>query len=111
MSAVNAIYQWQEGERRLRAAPPEQRPQLERVIERLLAELRRRLGGTFQSEELVELYERGTSWCLDIAVATAPDTPWAWDARVVADTAFARYLREAIDYAGGRLEAGLSTLD
>jgi hypothetical protein len=33
---------------------------------------------------------------------TAPDDPWAWDPRVVVDGAFARYLREAADYAGGR---------
>ena len=33
---------------------------------------------------------------------TAPEDPWAWDAGVVVDAAFARYLREAADYAGGR---------
>jgi hypothetical protein len=33
----------------------------------------------------------------------APHDPWAWDSRVVVDAAFARYLREAVDYAGGRL--------
>jgi hypothetical protein len=32
----------------------------------------------------------------------APDDPYAWDARTVADAAFARYLREATDFAGGR---------
>ena len=32
----------------------------------------------------------------------APEDPWAWDAGVVVDAAFARYLREATDYAGGR---------
>jgi hypothetical protein len=36
----------------------------------------------------------------------APADPWAWEAGVVADTAFARYLREASDYAGGRREIG-----
>jgi len=44
----------------------------------------------------------GTGWCLEIAVETAPDAPWAWDASTVADAAFARYLREAADFAGGR---------
>jgi hypothetical protein len=68
-----------------------------------VAELRRRLGGTFTTDELVELYERdGTAWCLDVAVAAAPSAPWAWDMRTVADAAFARYLREAADFAGGR---------
>jgi len=69
-----------------------------------VAELRRRLGGRFSSQELVELYERGTSWCLQIAMKLAPEDPWAWEAGVVVDAAFGRYLREAADYAGGRRE-------
>ena len=39
---------------------------------------------------------------MDIAVAAAPEHPYAWDARIVADAAFARYLRGAVDFAGGR---------
>jgi hypothetical protein len=35
-------------------------------------------------------------------VAAAPEAPFAWDVRIVGDAAFARYLREAVDYAGGR---------
>jgi hypothetical protein len=100
----NAIYQWQQGERRLRAAPPERRSLLERVTEMLIAELRRRLGGRFSADELVELYGRGTAWCLQAAMNVAPDDPWAWDSAIVVDAAFARYLREASDYAGGRRE-------
>jgi hypothetical protein len=73
------------------------------VTQRIAAELRRRLGGAFTAEELSELYEeQGTDWCVDIAVAVAPEQPYAWDARVVADAAFARYLRRATDFAGGR---------
>lgn len=74
----------------------------ERVVEAIVAELRRRLGGRFTTAELVELYGRGTSWCLQKAVDVAPKDPWAWDASIAADAAFARYLREAADYAGGR---------
>jgi hypothetical protein len=97
-----AIDQWQAGERRLAAAPAGERPVLERVTRRIEAELRRRLGGAFTAEELVELYDEGTGWCTDVAVAAAPDDPYAWDARVVADAAFGRYLRGAVDFAGGR---------
>ena len=98
-----ATFQWQEGERRLRESPPDQRPTLDRVVERILAELRRRLGGPFSTGELVALYERdGTDWTMELANRAAPEDPWSWDPRVVADAAFARYLREAIDYAGGR---------
>lgn len=104
MSFENAIYQWQRGERRLQEAPPERAPLQHRVTDALVAELRRRLGGRFSSAELVDLYEGGTDWCLQLAMKVAPEDPWAWDAGVVVDGAFARYLREAADYAGGRRE-------
>ncbi|HEX4837420.1 MAG TPA: hypothetical protein VFV03_02705 [Solirubrobacteraceae bacterium] len=99
----NAIHQWQQGERRLAQAPAERGLLLQLITDTLVAELRRRLGGRFAAAELVELYEGDTSWCLQLAMDTAPQDPWAWDSRVVVDAAFARYLREAVDYAGGRL--------
>lgn len=97
-----AMQQWQAGERRLRDAAPDERPALERVVDSIVAELRRRLGGPFQIDELVALYGHGTGWCTDIAYGVAPGAPWAWDARTTADAAFGRYVREATDYAGGR---------
>ncbi len=102
MSFEHAIFQWQEGGRRLGAAPSSQRPILERVTDRIVADLRRRLGGRFATAELVDLYEAGTDWCLDLAIATAPDEPFAWDLQMVAGAAFSRYVREADDFAGGR---------
>ncbi len=86
-------------------APPEQRPALEAVVSAIEAELRRRLGGTFTTDELADLYAAGTDWCTDLAADIAPGAPWAWDARTVADTAFLRYLRDARDFAGGRRTA------
>ena len=106
MSFETALYQWQQGERRLGAAPPQHARTLERVVDALASELRRRLGGRFTSQELVDLYEAGTGWCLQTAMAVAPEDPWAWDAALVVDAAFARYLRQAADYAGGRREVG-----
>jgi hypothetical protein len=94
--------QWAAGLRRLEEAPPEQRSVLERVTRQIQDELRRRLGGAFTSEELADLYDAGTSWTSDLAYALAPEQPYAWDVRVVGDAAFARYLREATDFAGGR---------
>jgi hypothetical protein len=96
------VDQWEAGLRRLEEAPPEQRRTLERVSRAIQDELRRRLGGRFTADELAALYDQGTTWCTDLAVAVAPDDPDAWDSRVVADAAFARYLRGASDYAGGR---------
>ena len=75
---------------------------LELVTDAAVAELRRRLGSAYTVDELVELYDRGTSWVLDLAYRVAPEAPWAWDERVIADAAFARYVRGATDYAGGR---------
>jgi hypothetical protein len=99
----NAIHQWRQGERRLSQAPPERGPLLQRITDTLVVELRKRLGGRFSAEELSELYGRGTSWCLQLAMDIAPEDPWAWDSSIVIDAAFARYLHEAVDYAGGRL--------
>lgn len=84
------------------AAPPAHLPTLERVVAGVEAELRRRLGGSFTTDELAELYALGTDWCTDLAATVAPQAPWAWDARTVADAAFLRYLRDARDFAGGR---------
>ena len=75
---------------------------LERVTRAIEAELRRRLGGAFTTDELADFYDQGTGWATDLAVSVAPEDPYAWDTRTVADAAFARYLRGASDYAGGR---------
>ncbi|MDQ6745022.1 MAG: hypothetical protein M3Z27_03240 [Actinomycetota bacterium] len=103
MSFDGVVGLWREGERRLRAADPSLVPVLERVVEALVGELRRRLGGPFTAEELTHLYlEQGTDWCFGIATREAPATPEAWDVTTVAGAAFARYLRGASDYGGGR---------
>ena len=92
-SYETAREQWDAGLRRLDEAYPEQVPTLERVTREIQNELRRRLGGRFTLDELVDLYDEGTGWCTDLAVEVAPDEPFAWDARVVADAAFGRYAR------------------
>lgn len=105
MGYETAIHQWREGERRLDAAARGDRDQLRillRVSEQIYLELRRRLGGAFMADELVDLYEDGTDWAQQVAMEAAPEHPFAWDPRTVVDGAFARYLREASDYAGGR---------
>jgi hypothetical protein len=97
-----AIQLWREGQRRLRDADPADRAQLERVIDAVVDELRRRLGASFTTDDLAQLYANGSDWVLDVAIATVPNNPNAWDAQTVADAAFARYVREAVDYSGGR---------
>jgi hypothetical protein len=98
-----AIGLWREGERRLAAADPSERAALERVVEQIVDELRRRLGGPFTAQELATLYgTEGIDWCFELATRAAPDQPAAWDLTTVAGAAFARYLREASDWGGGR---------
>ncbi len=103
MSIETAVHRWQDGERSVREAPSDRRQTLEFVCDRIVAELRRRLGSSFSAAELVEFYEAGATWILPLAAGIAPDAPWAWEA-TVGDAAFHRYVREAYDYSGGRLE-------
>jgi hypothetical protein len=102
VSYETAIQQWRQGSRRLGEAGPAEARVLHRVTEAIHAELRRRLGSTFMVDELVDLYEQGTDWAHQLAMRTAPEDPWAWEPRTVVDAAFARHLRDASDYAGGR---------
>lgn len=105
MSYEAAVQQWRDGLRRLDAALVEQPVQarlLDRVTAAIYEELRRRLGSTFTTEELAELYDGGTAWAQQLAMRTAPESPEAWEPRTVVDAAFGRYVREATDYAGGR---------
>ena len=94
-----AFQLWQDGERRLAQAEPADRAALDRVIDELVNELRRRLGGPFTTDELVRLYAgESTDWAFAVATRVAPANPAAWDMPTVAGAAFARYAREASDY-------------
>lgn len=94
----NAIFQWEEGERRLREAPEVERAQLERAAAVVLDELRRRLGSSFSLEELADLYGAGADWAADLAWSRGAAGDAAW----VVDATFARYAREAANFGGGR---------
>jgi hypothetical protein len=102
VSFETAFEQWQAGLQRLDSAPADERPVLELVTRKVYEELRRRLGGAFTTDELAELYDAGTGWISDVAVAAAPDAPFAWDVRIVGDAAFGHYVRGAVDFSGGR---------
>lgn len=97
---ANALHLWQDGERRLEQAPTAQRRALDRVIERITAELRWRLGSSFTVDELVECYGDSPSWSLGLALQVAPAEPLAWE-QWVSDAAFHRHLRRARDYRAG----------
>jgi hypothetical protein len=101
----SVLFQWEEGYDRLQAARSD--PALYRALGRLVVavqdELRRRLGSTFAIAELVDLYREGTDWALEIAIGSNPEDSRLWDLSIGADAAFYLYMREAADYAGGRV--------
>lgn len=94
----NALYQWREGERRIAHAPEPAKSDLDLATDVVVDELRRRLGSSFMVDELADLYGHDTDWALEIARRNAAGT----DSASVVDAAFARYVREAKDFAGGR---------
>jgi hypothetical protein len=94
----NALYQWRDGDRRLAGTPEPAKADLELAVEAVVEELRKRLGSRFVLDELTDLYGEGTDWAIDVARRRAAGT----DAAMVVDAAFARYAREASNFAGGR---------
>jgi hypothetical protein len=95
----NALFQWGHGERRLGDSSELERADLEKVVEALVEELRRRLGSTFIVEELADFYASGTDWAAELASRRGA----GMDAPHVVDAAFARYARQASNYAGGAM--------
>jgi hypothetical protein len=103
----NAIYQWEEGYRRLREAAdePGAGPRILRAVDAVRDELRRRVGATFSAADLADLYAAGTDWCLEAARWALPEEAPDMDPQAVVDGAFYLHLRGATDYSGGRLVA------
>ena len=95
----NALFQWEEGEARLRGADGEEARQLDRAARMVVEELRARLGSTFTLGELADLYGEGTDWVRDEVQRRFVET----DTSAVVNAGFLRYARRASDYAGGRL--------
>ncbi|MEX2194060.1 MAG: hypothetical protein WD844_02135 [Thermoleophilaceae bacterium] len=95
----SALFQWQDGARRVRDAP-----EGPRAVDAVVDELRRRLGSTFTLSELTELYAEGVDWAWEVATRRGS----GGDASATVNAAFFRYAREATDYAGGRVRPGRS---
>src|SRR3954463_3468845 len=96
----NAVFQWEEGYRRLldsRSDPPLYRA-LGRAVVAIQEELRKRLGSKFSVAELADLYRQGGDWTLDLAMHAGPGQVGRWDPSVAADAAFYLYMREAADF-------------
>src|SRR4051794_6644123 len=93
----NALYQWEEGHARLRelSAQPRTAGLLNRAVEAIRDELRRRIGPTFSSQQLADLYAQGTDWCLEAARVALPINAVDLDPQAIVDGAFHLYLRGA----------------
>jgi hypothetical protein len=94
----NALFQWEEGEARIRDASGGEAHDLERAARLVVEELRRRLGGSFTLGELADLYGEGTDWVRDEVGRRFQEVQTS----AAVDAGFLRYARSASDYAGGR---------
>jgi hypothetical protein len=94
----NALFQWEEGEARIRQADPRESRELDRAADVVVDELRRRLGGAFTLGELADLYGEGTDW----AVAAVQRRFLGTDSTSAVNAGFLRFARGAADFAGGR---------
>jgi hypothetical protein len=85
---------WEDGQKRVAETDPAERRLLERIVNEIYLELRRRLGGKFTTDDLARYYlSEGTDWSFEIAYTVAPSSPEVWDVATVAGAAFARYVR------------------
>jgi len=102
-SVENAVFEWEEGHRRLQELRDDPRlfRRVSRAVDAVRIELRHRIGPTFSVAQLAELYGAGTDWCLEVAAHVSPQAT-DWDPQVITDAAFYLYLRGARDWAGGR---------
>jgi hypothetical protein len=94
----NALFNWESGIERLRELEREGTLRADQVTVPVRLELRRRLGATFTSAELADLYGSGTDWVLQLPGVD----PAQADLQELIDAAFWLHLQAAGDFGGGR---------
>jgi hypothetical protein len=67
-------------------------------LDAVLAELRKRVGGSFTLEELADAYPAAEAWSREAVGETDPAEGWPLRLAVVTDAAFHVYSRGAVDY-------------
>lgn len=92
-----AIFEWQDGSRRLQATSGATRTACLAVVDAVHRELKRRLGRTFTMTDLASAHRDASTWFLPLATSVAPRATEAHDAAIALDGAFAAYMRHAID--------------
>jgi hypothetical protein len=98
------VLDWEDGYRRVQAlrSDPGQMRMLARVVTAVEDELRKRLGSRFTVSELVGLYREWGDVLCDVGMATVPPGADLTDVSAACDAAFYLYMRESVDFAGGR---------
>ena len=91
---------WEDGERRVQriASDSRRRDLVEEVVEAVISELEKRVGGNFTTIELIAEQEGSDRWIMPIAHEVAPEEPGAWEMDLIQNAAFYRYARRASDY-------------
>ena len=95
-----ARQQWQDGARRVKEAArdPLRHGRLMTVVDALVVELRRRVGGIYTLQELADEYERVDRWALSVVAENAAVPGWESALTTAQDAAFHTYARGAQDY-------------
>jgi hypothetical protein len=92
--------EWEDGHRRLELASRDE-AQSERLrlhLDVIVAELRRRVGGTYSLELLAATYAGADVWTRQAVEEQAATPGWARTVSMVGDAAFHVYARGAVDY-------------
>jgi hypothetical protein len=67
-------------------------------VDAVVAELRRRVGGSFTLAELADVYASAESWSREAVAEIEPASGWPRRLATVTDAAFHVYSRGAVDY-------------
>jgi len=96
----SARSEWEEGHRRLleEARDVGRRDRLHVQVDVVVAELRRRIGGTFTLAELAQEYAAAERWTRAVVGEQAPSPGWPRTLSTVEAAAFHLYARGAVDY-------------
>jgi hypothetical protein len=92
--------EWEDGYRRFRDLSRDRlvADRLNRQLEVVTDELRKRIGQTFTLEDLATTYQAADEWVRDAVSERAPTPGWPRTLAIVQDTAFHLYQRGAVDY-------------
>jgi hypothetical protein len=101
MSSVEvARHEWEDGTRRLEAAREDVRRyhQLLELLDLIVGELRKRVGGTYTLEELTAAYGTSEAWARELLDERSAVPGWPRDLTLVLAAAFDAYQLGAVDY-------------